>query len=129
MTATLQRYQSDPRPKSSEGAFQMLDWLVYGGIGWGLACDYNLNSTSTNQEQACGPRFTPSIVAERNTGIQRTLLYGVGDVRYYPTLSRVDLVDTTAASSMSGKSSVTSSSGFRRRAPAARNIPALQQTC
>ena len=74
----------------------MLDWLVYGGIGWGLACDYNLNSTSTNQEQACGPRFTPSIVAERNTGIQRTLLYGVGDVRYHPTLSRVDLVDTTA---------------------------------
>jgi Putative beta-barrel porin 2 len=96
LEATLERYRADPRPQSSEGAFQLADWLLYGGMGWGAACDYNLNSTPTNQEQACGPRFTPSIVAERNTGIQRTLLYGVGDVRYYPTLGRVDLVDTTA---------------------------------
>ena len=78
LTETLERYKTDPRPQSAEGALQVMDWLLYGGIGWGLACDYNLNSTPTNQEQACGPRFTPSIVAARNTGIQRTLLYGVG---------------------------------------------------
>jgi Putative beta-barrel porin 2 len=93
---TIARYQSDPRPKSTAGAFQVLDWLLYGGVGLGAACDYNLNSTPTNQQQACGPQFRPSIVAEHNTGIQRTLLYGVGDIQYYPSLSRVDLVDTSA---------------------------------
>lgn len=96
LTETIARYQTDPRPKSTEGAFQVADWLLYGGLGVGAACDYNLNSSSTNQQQACGPQFTPSIIAAHNTGIQRTLLYGVGDIRYYPTLSRVDLLDTTA---------------------------------
>jgi Putative beta-barrel porin 2 len=96
LEATIGRYQSDPRPQSTEGAFQVLDWLLYGSVGLGAACDFNVNSTPTDQQQACGPRFTPSIVAAHNTGIQRTLLYGVGDVRYYPSLSRVDVVDTTA---------------------------------
>jgi len=96
LEATIERYQRDPRPQSTEGAFQVLDWLLYGSTGWGVACDFNVNSTPTDQQKACGPRFTPSIVAAHNTGIQRTLLYGVGDVRYYPTLSRVDVVDTTA---------------------------------
>ena len=96
LAKTIERSQSDPRPKTADGAFPILDWLLYAGLGGGAACDYNLNSTPTNQQQACGPRFQPSIVAERNTGIQRTLLYGVGDIRYYPTVSRVDVVDTTA---------------------------------
>ena len=96
LTDEIVRYQSDPRPKSAEGAYQVLDWLLYGGMGLGAACDYNVNSSPNNQVRACGPQFTPSIVAEHNTGIQRTLLYGVGDIRYYPSLSRVDVVDTTA---------------------------------
>lgn len=96
LTDTITRYQSDPRPKSADGAFQLSDWLLFGGMGWGAACGYNVNSSPTNQVQACGPQFTPSIVAEHNTGIQRTLLYGVGDIRYYPSLSRVDVVDTTS---------------------------------
>jgi hypothetical protein len=73
-----------------------LDWLLWAGLGVGLACDYNLNESPTNQIQACGPQFTPSLVAARNTGIQRTTLYLVGDVRYYPSVSRVDLNDTKA---------------------------------
>jgi hypothetical protein len=93
---TIGRYQTDPRPKSTEGAFQLADWLLYGGLGWGLACDYNLNSSPTNPQRACGPQFTPSIVAAHNTGIQRTLLYAVGDIRYYPSLKQVQVVDTTA---------------------------------
>ena len=96
LTATIARTQADPRPQSAEGAFPVLDWLLYGGLGLGAACDFNVNSTPTNEKQACGPRFQPSIIAARNTGIQRTLLYGVGDIRYYPSLSRVDVVDTTA---------------------------------
>jgi putative beta-barrel porin BBP2 len=90
------RYQTDPRPKTSEGAFQVADWLLYGGLGWGLACDYNLNSSPTNQQRACGPQITPSIVAAHNTGIQRTLVYAVGDIRWYPALHEVQVVDTSA---------------------------------
>src|SRR5262249_8195972 len=92
------RYQTDPRPKTTEGAFQFLDWLLYGGLGFGLACDYNLASSPTNPQRACGPQFSPSIIAAHNTGIQRTLLYGTGDIRYYPTLGhdQIQPVNTTA---------------------------------
>ena len=51
---------------------------------------------SPNQQAVYGTRFQPSIIAARNTGIQRTLVYGVGDLRYYPSLGRTDLVSTTA---------------------------------
>jgi len=93
---TIGRYQTDPRPKSAGGAFQIADWLLFGGLGWGVACDYNLNSSPTNQQKGCGPQFTPSIVAVHNTGIQRTLVYGVGDIRWYPAFHEVQVVDTTA---------------------------------
>ena len=96
LEATIERTGKDPRPQSTKGALQVSDWLLYGGLGWGAACDYNLNASPTNQKQACGPQFTPSVVAEHNTGIQRTLLYGVGDIRWYPSINRVDVVDTTA---------------------------------
>jgi hypothetical protein len=98
LEATIDRYQTDPRPKTAEGAFPILDWLLYGGLGWGLACDYNLASSPTNPQRACGPQVTPTIVAAHNTGIQRTLLYVVGDIRYYPTLGhdQIQLVNTTA---------------------------------
>ncbi|HYV31472.1 MAG TPA: hypothetical protein VEO53_10245, partial [Candidatus Binatia bacterium] len=36
------------------------------------------------------------MVAEHNTGIQRTLLYGVGDIRWYPSANQVQVADTTA---------------------------------
>jgi hypothetical protein len=96
LSATIARYWTDPRPQSAEGAFQLSNWLLYGGLGLGVACDSNVNSSPTNPQQACGPRFTPSLVAEYNTGIQRTFLYGVGDIRYYPSLGLVDVVNTTA---------------------------------
>ena len=96
LTATVARLGGDPRPQSTEGAYQFLDWLLYGGMGAGGACAWNVNSTPNNQQQACGPQFLPQVVAEHNTGIQRTLLYAVGDIRYYPSLERVDVVATTA---------------------------------
>src|SRR5271166_4029408 len=94
LTATVARLSGDPRPQSTEGAYQLLDWLIYGGMGAAGACAWNVNSTPNNQQQACGPQFLPQVIAEHNTGIQRTLLYGVGDIRYYPSLERVDVVAT-----------------------------------
>ena len=35
------------------------------------------------------------VIAEHNTGIQRTYIYGVGDVRYYPSVGRTQVQDTT----------------------------------
>jgi hypothetical protein len=96
LTQQIARTQADPRPQSTQGAYPVLDWLLYGGLGWGAACDFNLNLSSTNHISACGPRFVPSLVAEHSTGIQRTLLYGVGDIRWYPSVNQVQPVDTTA---------------------------------
>src|SRR5262249_57141846 len=49
-----------------------------------------------NQIKACGPQFLPSLVAAYNTGIQRTVVYGVGDIRWYPSVNQVQVVGTTA---------------------------------
>jgi hypothetical protein len=80
---------------TADGAFQALDWLIYGNVSLGGAYDSNVWA-SPNQQSAFGPRFQPSIVALRDTGIQRTIVYGVGDIRYYPELGRTDVVNTTA---------------------------------
>lgn len=94
LTDTIGRVQSDPRPKTADGALQALDWLIYGNVSVGGAYDSNVFA-SPNQQAVYGTRFQPSIVAARNTGIQRTLVYGVGDVRYYPSQSRTDILGTT----------------------------------
>jgi len=95
LAATIGRTQADPRPASTEGAIPILGWLLYSGLGWGATCDNNVNSTPINRVSACGPSIQPSLVAQWNTGIQRTLVYGVGDIRYYPSLEQVDVLDTT----------------------------------
>ena len=95
LTDTIERVQRDPRPKTAKGALKVLNWLIYGNVSLGGAYDSNVFATP-NQQTAYGPRFQPSIVAARNTGTQRTLVYGVGDIRYYPSLGQTDLLGTTA---------------------------------
>src|SRR4029077_7690081 len=51
---------------------------------------------SPNAVAVYGARIQPSIVAARNTGIQRTLVYGTGDFRYYPSEGQFDIFNTTA---------------------------------
>jgi len=95
LTETIAREEGDPRPKTTDGALQFLDWLIYGNLSVGGVYDSNVFA-APNSPAVSGTRFQPSIVAERNTGIQRTLLYGVGDIRYYPSIGRTDVVNTTA---------------------------------
>jgi hypothetical protein len=95
LTDTMLRAQGDPRPATADGALQLADWLVYSSLATGAAFDNNVNATPTNQIAGYGPRFQPTIIAERNTGLQRTLLYGVGDIRYYPVVNRTEFMDTT----------------------------------
>ena len=95
LTDTIARVEQDPRPKTAKGALQVLDWLVYGNLGAGGAYDSNVYSSPT-ATSVYGARVQPRIVASRNTGIQRTLLYGTGDFRYYPSVGRTDINATTA---------------------------------
>ena len=94
LTDTIARVENDPRPKTSEGALQVLDWLVFGNVRLGSAYDSN-EFASPNGVSVYGLQLQPSIVAERNTGIQRTLLYADGDFRYYPSIGRTDVVNST----------------------------------
>ena len=94
LTDIVARVEQDPRPQTSEGALQVLNWLVFGNLNLGSAYDSN-EYASPNRVSAYGVQLQPAIVAERNTGIQRTLLYGDGDFRYYPSLGRTDVVNTT----------------------------------
>jgi hypothetical protein len=86
----------DPRPATADGALQLVDWLVFGNIATGAVYDSNVNSTPTHIQGAYGAQVRPSLVALRDTGIQRTLIYGIGDIRYYPSIETTQVVDTTA---------------------------------
>lgn len=96
LTETIAREKSDPRPATSGGALRIMDWLLYGNIATGGSYDSNVNGSSTAPKNAYGSRISPSVVAERNTGIQRTLLYGTGDIRYYPSLGLTNIDNTRA---------------------------------
>ncbi len=98
LAATLERYKSgsDPRPTTADGKLQIADWLVSASFGYGGAYDSNVNASSVNKQSVYGANFQPRLLAERNTGIQRTQLYIDGDVRYYPSIGRVDLNGTKA---------------------------------
>jgi hypothetical protein len=95
LTDTIARTERDPRPTTAGNALQALDWLLYGNIIVGGAYDSNVFYSPVPQS-VYGSRFQPYVVAERNTGIQRTLLYGTGDIRYYPSIGRTDVINTTA---------------------------------
>lgn len=94
LTDTIDRVKKDPRPKTAGSALKAFDWLIFGKVALAGAYDSNLFA-SPNQQAAYGPRFEPTVIAARNTGIQRTLVYGFGDLRYYPSLGQTDLLDTT----------------------------------
>ena len=92
---TIVQTNNDPRPKTTDGAWQALDWLIYGNLSTGGTYDSNVYA-SPSQQAVYGARFQPSVIAERNTGIQRTFVYGIGDIRYYPSIGQVDLFGTSA---------------------------------
>ena len=96
LTETIARVSQDPRPATADGALQLVDWLVFGNIATGAVYDSNVNSTPTHIQGAYGAQIRPSVIALRDTGVQRTLIYGIGDIRYYPSLQTTQVVDTTA---------------------------------
>jgi hypothetical protein len=98
LAATLDQMKSssDPRPTTTEGKLPVLDWLVSANAGFGGKYDTNVNSTAINPQAVWGAEFLPTILAEHNTGIQRTQLYLNGDITYYPSIGRTNLDGTRA---------------------------------
>jgi hypothetical protein len=95
LTDIIDQEQKDPRPQTAGNALQALDWLIFGNAAIGGTYDDNVFD-APNKQAVYGARFQPSIIAERNTGIQRTLIYGIGDLRYYPSIGKTDLYGTNA---------------------------------
>ena len=96
LTDVIAQTENDPRPASADGALQIYNWLVYGSVGVSGVYDNNINSSPVNPIAAYGAQITPSVIAEYNTGIQRTFLYGVGDFRYYPSVNRAQIWGSAA---------------------------------
>ena len=96
LTDVIAQTKTDPRPTSADGALQIYNWLVYGSVGVSGVYDNNINSSPVDPIAAYGTQVTPSVIAEYNTGIQRTFIYGVGDFRYYPSVNQAQIWDSSA---------------------------------
>jgi hypothetical protein len=96
LTDIAAQAQNDPRPSSTDGALQIYNWLVFGSLAVGGAYDSNVTLSPSNPITAYGLRLTPNVIAEYNTGIQRTFIYGTGDFRYYPSLDRTQIWNSAA---------------------------------
>jgi hypothetical protein len=96
LTDAISRAGVDPRPRTPDGNLRILDWLLWGDLTAGTLYDSNVNRTAADRTAAFGASVRPAIVALRHTGIHKTLLYGAGDMRYYPTEQLVRLDNTRA---------------------------------
>ena len=83
------------KPTRDYKALPVLDWLLYPTLIIGAVYDDNVFQTQTNRTAALGARITPSLVAERNTGIHKTTLYGFADGKFYSGAAQTS--DTVSA--------------------------------
>ena len=67
-------------------------WLLSPTLLVGGVFDDNVFQTQTNRKAAIGARVAPSLIAERNTGIHKTTLYGFADAKFYSGESQADMV-------------------------------------
>lgn len=66
-----------------EGAI-LGDFLVWPSATLAAVIDSNPFQQRRPGHGAIGARLAPSILAERDTGVQRTLAYAAGDLRFFP---------------------------------------------
>ena len=78
-------------------ALPVADWLLYPTVFFGAAYDSNVRQSGVNPVSSWGGRLVPSILAERNDGINKTSLYGMADARLYSDNAGGDTADTVAA--------------------------------
>jgi hypothetical protein len=70
------------RPERGEDALVVGDWLLYPSAFAGAMYDTNVNQTNSGVASA-GLRVAPSLLAQQDSGIFKTTLYGNADSRFY----------------------------------------------
>ncbi|MBB4200568.1 hypothetical protein GGD83_004397 [Rhodoblastus sphagnicola] len=68
-------------------------WMLYPTLFTGAAFDSNIYQNNGKTVSDVAWRTAPSLIAVRNAGIQKTLLYGTGDFMVYGAHSAVDQVN------------------------------------
>ena len=71
-------------------------WMLYPSIIAGATFDDNLVWSRTNRIAAGGIRLGPEIIAVREVGSSKTMLFGSVDARIYPSVGRADTVSARA---------------------------------
>lgn len=67
-----------------EHGFVVGDWMLYPSLFAGFVYNDNVYNTAVNRKSGLGVRIRPSLEANRDTGIQKTIVYLNGDLQAYP---------------------------------------------
>jgi hypothetical protein len=89
-------YLTDNR-SNEYAALPVGDWLLYPTVFFGATYDTNVRQSAVAPTASAGGRLVPSILAERNDGINKTSLYGMADARFYSDNAGGSTSDTIAA--------------------------------
>jgi hypothetical protein len=84
------------RPDRDYRGLSIGDFMFYPTITIGGTFDDNLVWSSRKPISATGFRVNPTIVAQRDTGIHKTTIYGELDARFYPNVRDGDTVSGQA---------------------------------
>jgi hypothetical protein len=72
------------------------DWIFYPSFLAGVIFDDNLLYSADRRVSEMGTRLRPALIAKRDAGIHKTILYGNGDFRIYPDFSAGNTINAQA---------------------------------
>jgi Putative beta-barrel porin 2 len=71
------------RPERADTALIAGEWVLYPSAFGGAVYDSNVNQSATGSVSRTGLRLVPSLLAQTNTGVSKTTLFGMADGRLY----------------------------------------------
>eukprot|EP01037_Dinobryon_pediforme_P034958 gene34958-41116_t len=66
-----------------EAGMALGSWLVFPELFAGVVFNDNASRSSTQKKAELGFRLAPSFQAQRDDGVQKTFLFGAGDLQFY----------------------------------------------
>jgi hypothetical protein len=76
--------QHSPAPIREYAGLPLEGWMLYPSLFLGGIYDDNILQTSIDRKRAAGFRLGPGLLAERKSGVHKTTVYAMGDIRLYP---------------------------------------------